>query len=282
MRRSIRYLWLALGQVTAIVVTVGVCIFTATGQTADQAAMVATAASDDPAVRLAQYLGANYVVMVAAAVMIAGTVMAIAGRRVLDAVSAAVIFLGASVTSQVVKHDVIARPDLADGWGAYGNSLPSGHATLAIAAACAAMYAVPARSKYLFAPALTAWAAVAGIGVVAAGWHRPSDVIVASLIVGLWCTAATMVRTLIRELTRSGDASGAAGSRPCRFTPVLVAGTIIAAAALCVSYVIGDGRASASAAISVVAIATTVFAALTMSAGMEPRRHGSHRLSAVS
>ena len=282
MRRSIRYLWLALAQVTAIIVTVGVCIFTSTGQTADQAAMVATAASEAPAVRLAQYLGANYVVVVAAAVMIVGTVVAIAGRRLLDAVSAAVIFVGASVTSQIVKHDVIARPDLADGWGAYGNSLPSGHATLAIAAACAAMYAVPVRSKYVFAPALTAWAAVAGIGVVAAGWHRPSDVIVASLIVGLWCTAATMVRTLIRELSRSGDTGPAASSPLRRFTPVLVAGTIVAAAALCVSYATGDGRALASAALSVVAIATTVFAALTMSVGMEPRRRVARPLTVVS
>ena len=273
MRRNVRYLQLAGVQLAAIAVTILVCVFTASGQYADQAAMVATTASGNPVLHAAQHVSANYIIVVAAVTMLVGITAALVRRRFAEAAAASVIFVGSSVVTQVLKHEVIARPDLASGWGAYGNSLPSGHATIAIAAACAALFAAPNRMKFVLAPVLVTWAAVAGMGVIAAGWHRPSDVVTASLVVGFWYTIAALIVTAARH--RHGQAA-AVLTRPQRrlrgLAPLLVVGGAITAVALSAFYASGSGRTLVTAVLTVVTIIATVLGALAVSGGMPSAR----------
>ncbi|MFS0715057.1 phosphatase PAP2 family protein [Microbacterium sp. 2P01SA-2] len=274
MKRSVRYLQLAGVQLAAIAVTVLVCVFTATGQHADQAAMVATTASSNPVLRAAQHISANYILIVAAVTMLVSIIAAILRRRFAEAAAASVVFVGASVVTQVLKNEVIARPDLASGWGAYGNSLPSGHATIAIAAACAALFAAPHRMKLVLAPVLVVWAAVAGMGVIAAGWHRPSDVVTASLVVGFWCTIAALIVTVARH--RRGQAAAVLSGAQRRLrglAPVLIIGAAFAAVALSASYAAGSERTLATAVLTVATIISTVLGALAVSSGTPSARN---------
>lgn len=276
MRSSTRYVHLAAVQIAAIVVTVGVCIFTATGQVADQAAMVTTTSSTAPALLAAQRISSNYVVLGAGLLMLASMAVALLRRRIADAAAAVIVFGGSTIAAQLLKHEVISRPELTD-WGAYGNSLPSGHATIAIAAACAAMFAAPVRAKYILAPVLAIWAAVAGTGVIAAGWHRPSDVVTASLIVGFWCSIAALVISASRRRSAVASASRTTPSRRWSrvLAPVLVFGASSTALALCIAYATGNGRALAAVALTVVAVGLTVGGALASSVAVSadaPRR----------
>ncbi|SDQ08005.1 phosphatase PAP2 family protein [Microbacterium sp. cf332] len=284
MGRSLRYLQLAGVQVTAIAVTIAVCVFTTSGQDADQTAMVAAANSTNPMLLAAQHISANYILIVAAVIMLASLAAALVRRRFAEAAAAGVVFIGSSIVTQILKHEVIARPELADGWGAYGNSLPSGHATIAIAAACAALFAAPPRMKFVLAPALVVWASVAGMGVIAAGWHRPSDVVTASLVVGFWSSVAALFVTAVR---RGGSARGSRlpTVRERRFraiTAVLIFGAAMTAIALCASYAAGPGRTAVTAVLTVTTITATVLGALAASAATPSGRHRPLSNSAVA
>ncbi|WP_083990655.1 phosphatase PAP2 family protein [Microbacterium arborescens] len=273
MRRSVRYIPLAAVQLAAIAMTIAVCVFTTSGQHADQAAMVATTSSSNPILLAAQHVSANYILIVAAVTMVVSITTALVTRRFAEAGAASVVFVGASIVTQVLKHDIIARPDLASGWGTYHNSLPSGHATIAIAAACAALFAAPTRMKFVLAPVLVVWATVAGMGVIAAGWHRPSDVVTASLVVGFWCTIAALLVSAARHRRERGSAVLTTAQRRLRgLTPVLILLAAITAVALCASYASGSERTLASALLTVSTITATVLGALAVSGGLPSGR----------
>ncbi|MCR2051363.1 phosphatase PAP2 family protein [Actinomyces bowdenii] len=105
-------------------------------------------------------------------------------RRALWAVVAVV---GANISTQLVKHWILWRPD-------YGiterfdnaNTLPSGHTTMAASAAVALVLLAGPRWR-----AAAAW--LGALGTVAMGystlvmqWHRPSDVLAAILLPVAW------------------------------------------------------------------------------------------------
>lgn len=271
MNRGTQHLRLALLQALAVVVTVAVSVFTVNGQLVDQAVMATTIQSSDPAVRVARQLGENYVVIIAAALLIGSVALALARRRFADATIALTVFAGAALTSHILKHTIIVRPDLTLGLDEYSNSLPSGHATLAIAAACAALFAAPRQMKFPLVPLLTGWAILSGIGVIAAGWHRPSDVVTASLVVGFWCSAASGLRALVRGA--GADRAAVAARRSRVATSLLVAGAVVAAIVLSFSYASGTGRTLWSAALIAVVITATTLAALYMSLGSSRAAH---------
>lgn len=126
---------------------------------------------------------------------------------------AVVLILGSNVTSQLLKHHVLARPDLGiyETTPATLNSLPSGHSTVAFSVAVGLMLVVPAAVRPLAACAGVAYASITALATLSAGWHRPSDSLAAFLIVGAWSAAAEAVVIARGEepVTHSHAAQGA-------------------------------------------------------------------------
>jgi membrane-associated phospholipid phosphatase len=117
--------------------------------------------------------------------------IALIRRRIAVAFGVVLLIVGANVTTQVLKQ-VIYRPELGVDLerAAAGNSLPSGHTTIAASVAVALMLVLPARLRGVGAVLGALFAAVAGVATLSAGWHRPSDAVAAVLIVGAWACAA--------------------------------------------------------------------------------------------
>ncbi|GIF72282.1 phosphatase PAP2 family protein [Asanoa siamensis] len=130
------------------------------------------------------------VVSLLAATAVIGFI-ALIRRRVAVAVGAILLIGGASVTTQVLKR-VLDRPELGVDVerAAAGNSLPSGHATIAAAVLVALVLVLPGRMRGVGAVVGAAAAALVGIATLSAGWHRPSDVVAAFLVVGVWANLA--------------------------------------------------------------------------------------------
>ena len=103
------------------------------------------------------------------------------------ALGAGVLVLGANLTTQWLKA-TLGRPGL-DEAGTY----PSGHVTVAMSLAMALVLVAPPWARPVAALLGTAYASAIGVGVIAASWHRPSDVVGAYLVVVGWTAAVTAV-----------------------------------------------------------------------------------------
>lgn len=127
-------------------------------------------------------------VVVVLAMMLA---MALLRRRPALALITAVTIGGAALWTEALKH-VLPRPALifAD---PYINTFPSGHTTVAFSVGLAAVLIAPARLRRLVAAGAFAYGAAVGIAVVAAGWHRPSDVAGALLVATGWAALVSLV-----------------------------------------------------------------------------------------
>jgi len=113
--------------------------------------------------------------------------IALIRRRFLLAVAATLLVAGANVTTQVLKR-VTDRPDLGVDLEriAAGNSLPSGHTTLAASLVVALVLVLPTQVRGVGAVIGAGYAALAGVATMSAGWHRPSDAVASLLVVGGW------------------------------------------------------------------------------------------------
>lgn len=121
--------------------------------------------------------------------LVAATLVAVAiavwRREFGDAVRAVVVVVGANLTTQLLKA-ALERPidDLPQ--ATYGNSLPSGHTTVA-ASVAAVLLIVAARSwRPPIALLGAAYAGATGIATMTLGWHRPSDVVAAFAVTSAW------------------------------------------------------------------------------------------------
>lgn len=121
---------------------------------------------------------------------------AVLRRRLLLALVAAVVIGGSIVTTEVLKHMLLQRPDLI-GRAPFANTFPSGHATIALGVGVAAMLVVPPRLRRATAFLALAYAVVVGVALIAAGWHRPSDVAGSYLVVVAWAAGAALVAAAI-------------------------------------------------------------------------------------
>ena len=119
--------------------------------------------------------------------------IALIRRRFAVAVGVTVLIAGANVTTQLLKQ-VITRPELGVDVerAAAGNSLPSGHTTVAASVAVALILVLPARLRGVGAMLGAVFTSVAGVATLSAGWHRPSDAVAAMLVVGGWACAVSM------------------------------------------------------------------------------------------
>jgi membrane-associated phospholipid phosphatase len=142
---------------------------------------------------------------------------------------------GASVTmsvgtTELLKH-MLERPQLSGIGGIDFNSFPSGHATIGMALSLGIVMVAPHRWRWFAALGAMALALLFGTGVVATGWHRPSDVIAAYLV----CACVFSLATLLLITWRgTGDPTTRAyGAVEERLTPAvaLVVGLLTVCAA---------------------------------------------------
>jgi hypothetical protein len=204
---------------------------TARGQAVDTAGMEAASALLSSASRAAQVaLDAVSVATLAAACLVVAAI-AFARRRPSVAAGAIVLIVGANLTTQLLKNRVLSRPALAgEAW--FGNSFPSGHATVAMSVVCALILAAPAAWRNLVAWAGGCYAGGIGIATVVLSWHRPSDVLGGILVTGFWAGLVVLVGVLARSQEAGWTAS--APDRPLAGGPIVsaaAAATVLGAAA---------------------------------------------------
>jgi membrane-associated phospholipid phosphatase len=144
-------------------------------------------------------LNAMSLVSIAIAAAVLAFIALIRRRRGL-ALMVLLLIAGANLTTQVLK-EFITRPNLGVDIerAAAGNSLPSGHTTVAASVAVALVLVLPPRIRVLGAFLAAGYAAVAGVATLSAGWHRPSDAMAALLIVGGWTAAVSFVLILAQR-----------------------------------------------------------------------------------
>lgn len=173
--------------VVALVVLYGLAVHTSFGQHLDNDALLGR--SQNPRVQQAtDHL--LHTIDVLSLSLIGGAIVlaALARARIRLALGAATLILGATVTTETLKH-VLPRPELLNPDPLPVPSFPSGHTTVAFALALALLLVVPGRWRGPIAVAGALYAAAVGAATVTAAWHRPSDVIGAFLVTVGWAAA---------------------------------------------------------------------------------------------
>jgi len=169
----------------ALLGTIRIALGSYRGQLWDQRAMSSVYAGPEAKNTLLGFLG--YVSIGAAAIaLLVCLVLALIHGQTRLAVAAAVIIAGANLTTQVLKHGVLHRPD--HGFMTL-NSLPSGHTTVVISVVLATLLVAPPTLRPLFTVAGSFVATLTGASTVAAGWHRPGDIIAALAVCLVWGSA---------------------------------------------------------------------------------------------
>ena len=95
-----------------------------------------------------------------------------------------------NVTTQLLKHAVLTRPDF--GLGTL-NSLPSGHTTVVASAVGASLLVAPRLWRPVIAVLGGFATTLTGASTIVAGWHRPSDVIAALAVSLIWTAGVALV-----------------------------------------------------------------------------------------
>lgn len=235
--------------VAALLALIEVALRSATGQLWDDRAMASVVAGREARLAVLSVLGR--VSVVAVAVVAAGCVLlALVRRHWRSALGAVILIGGANVTTQVLKHGVLDRPDL--GLGVH-NSLPSGHVTVVAASVAALLLVVPPALRASVAGLGTFAIALTGLSTIVAGWHRPADVIAALLVVLAWGAVGVVIAGGVRAPARGALLTALSGAVAALMGIVLVG----------VRPVDGlDGFVDAALVLGFVAVVTAVLVAL--------------------
>lgn len=128
--------------------------------------------------------------MTVAVTLLVSMGVALARRRYAIAAATGVLVVGATLTTQVLKYQVLDRV------GGMQNALPSGHSTAALLWALGAVLVAPRAWR----PAVTlvgmVVACTIGVGTIAGRWHRPSDVVAAACVCLGWAAGAVLLAAL--------------------------------------------------------------------------------------
>nr|WP_297430529.1 phosphatase PAP2 family protein [uncultured Actinotalea sp.] len=146
-----------------------------------------------------------------ALVLLTAMLLAVLRRRVLLAVQVAVLMGGANLSTQLLKHVVLDRPDL-DVGDRLDNALPSGHTTAAASVSVALLLVLPPRFRPVAAVVGVVYTGATGISTLVGQWHRPSDVAAAVLVVGAWAGVAASLGVRSRPRTDRGPARWGVGA----------------------------------------------------------------------
>ncbi|MFU8849373.1 phosphatase PAP2 family protein [Micromonospora sp. SL1-18] len=221
---AIRLVVVATAQAIALLLIWRFAVHTPTGQWIDTVALTGNQIGrnriDGP---VNQILNAMSVVSLLMATAVIGFIALIRGRSAL-AVTATMLIAGANVSTQLLKH-LLTRPDFGidPERAAAGNSLPSGHTTVAASVAVALILVLPPKARVAGAFLGAGYAAAAGVGTLSAGWHRPSDAIAAYLVVGVWTAIAGLMLLLFQ---RARAAASPADAHPTAAAVLGLGGTL--------------------------------------------------------
>lgn len=119
------------------------------------------------------------------------------------------VFGGICFAAAELLKPLLPRPYLINLESNPNNSAPSGHVILAATAGVILLCAVPRMCRALVAVIGWAYAVLVGLSVIAGQWHRPTDVIMALLIVG----GVSMI-TLAATFANGMDEPGSRASSP--------------------------------------------------------------------
>jgi membrane-associated phospholipid phosphatase len=180
----VRYWIAALGSAAAFAAVYVLFVRTVTGQRWENAVLEGRSSASGAQLRTADMRLDQITVetLVVAVLLIVG--IGLIRHRVLLALGAAGVVCVALVLAEVLKRELLTRPDIVGAPRSVAhNSFPSGHTTIAVSLMFALIIVVPYGIRPWVALAAAAW----GVGIsgytVTAGWHRPSDTIGAALLV---------------------------------------------------------------------------------------------------
>ncbi|MGO3152309.1 MAG: phosphatase PAP2 family protein [Galactobacter sp.] len=197
-----------------------VFVTTRSGQYADERALVA-------ALRLVRYGDAPELLITAldnlpAAVGIAcgvGVLLCMIVRKtLLGPLVATAGGLLAILLTQLLKREVLERPSFGIS-EANVVSFPSGHTTVAAAGVMALLLSLGPGLRPIWGCLGAFVAGAAGLSTVALGWHRPSDVVGALLLVTVCGLLAASVVSVLEERRDRHDATGADSLQAHLLTP---------------------------------------------------------------
>lgn len=182
---ALRWL-LPLGAVLSLAAVYFVFILTVRGQWVDERSLKGAVESAWGAYQRNQAVVSLDVLPLAVGLLgAAGVLISAAIRREVVVPLIAVAGGGAAmIATQMLKYELLTRPNL-DVSAANMNSFPSGHSTAAAAAVLALVLAAPRVARPWLAIVGSVLAGAAGAGTLVMGWHRPSDIVGAFLVVVL-------------------------------------------------------------------------------------------------
>ncbi|MEU2509535.1 phosphatase PAP2 family protein [Streptomyces sp. NPDC007863] len=226
-----------LGAVLLLTLVYAGLVLTATGRRWGDAAVTGRRADTRVAAFVRDHpslAGAATLSLVLACVLLVG-LGALRKRYALTGAAAGAVAVSLAVTGLLQRY--APRPRLADGAGALVPSgFPSATATLAFGVAFALPLVVPRRSRGLVTGAATLWAVLLGAYSIAAGDHRPGDVMAAALL------ALAVQCGLIALLARRGKVRpGARRGTTLRGLPATLPLAFVAAGGLVAGFLLlGD------------------------------------------
>lgn len=198
----------------AFVATYLFFVRTYVGQIVDERAFVGASGQHDAVYRVAGLVLGNVPTVAVGGGILVTLIIGIVTRRFRHLTVALGVGAVAVAAAELAKHVFLERAatgatDLLD------NSFPSGHATVAAAAAFAVFVVSPPRWRPLAAALGGAFAVLTGIGLVIQQWHRPSDVVAAFMLVaacGCFGGIALLLWRVPEAVPRRGRCERSGGS----------------------------------------------------------------------
>lgn len=160
--------------------------------------------------------------LLCAGIALLAVIIGLVRRRVAVTLIALMVVAGANITTQLLKHSLLSRPDTGatDTWH---NSFPSGHATVVASVLFALFLVCSPRMRPVVAALGSLITVITGVLLVGTQWHRPSDVVGAILIVAIWGCLGGAVATRVRPV--------ASAERPVSMSAVWVVAALFGVAA---------------------------------------------------
>ncbi len=185
--------------------------------------------------------------LLSAGMVVVAVVIGLLRRKGVATVVALAVVAGANLSSQLLKHELLSRPDNG-ATGSWHNSFPSGHTTVFVSAVFALFLVCAPRVRALVAAAGAVAIFAVGALLVASGWHRPSDVVGGVLVVAIYVFVggAVLARVSPRQARGSGPGLGLGGT-----IGLLIVAAIVSAAAFALAYLTTDASTDGATAATV-------------------------------